>query len=123
MTTAPSTATDIKSIVRAKYGAIAEDGGERKSCAPGCCGDGSLNMIGGAYADVDGYVADADLALGCGLPTQHAGIAPGNVVLDLGSGAGIDAFVARRLVGEGGQVIGVDMTETMIARARANAAK
>ncbi|HXV31832.1 MAG TPA: arsenite methyltransferase, partial [Sinorhizobium sp.] len=88
-----------------------------------CCGDGSLDMIGSAYAAVDGYVADADLALGCGLPTQHAGIAAGDVVLDLGSGAGIDAFVARRLVGEGGQVIGVDMTETMIARARANAAK
>jgi arsenite methyltransferase len=127
MTTAPSTAIDIKSVVRDKYGAIAQSAEKRAGkgcgCGTNCCSDGSLDMIGGAYADVDGYVAEADLALGCGLPTQHAGIAAGDVVLDLGSGAGIDAFVARRLVGDHGQVIGVDMTETMIERARANATK
>ena len=89
----------------------------------GCCADGSLDMIGDAYQTVEGYVADADLALGCGLPTRHAGIEAGNVVLDLGSGAGVDAFVARRLVGEQGRVVGVDMTPSMIERARANAAK
>jgi arsenite methyltransferase len=127
MTTAPTTTTDIKSVVREKYGAIAQDAGKRAGkgggCGTSCCGDGAPDMIGGAYAAVDGYVADADLALGCGVPTRHAGIAAGDVVLDLGSGAGIDAFVARRLVGDRGQVIGVDMTETMIERARANASK
>lgn len=113
-------AGEIKTLVREKYGAIARDAG--RGCGPGCCGDGP-DMIGDAYAGLDGYVAEADLALGCGLPTRHAGITSGAVVLDLGSGAGIDAFVARRLVGETGRVIGVDMTESMIARARANAAK
>jgi arsenite methyltransferase len=116
-----TTASDIKSIVREKYGAIARAGGKAPSTS--CCSDGSLDMIGDAYQAVDGYVADADLSLGCGLPTRHAGISPGAVVLDLGSGAGIDAFVARRLVGEEGRVIGVDMTESMLERARANAAK
>ena len=79
-------------------------------------------MIGDAYADLAGYVADADLGLGCGVPTRHAGIGEGDVVLDLGSGAGIDALVARRSVGEAGRVIGVDMTAAMIERARNNAA-
>ena len=116
MTTA---ATDIKSLVREKYAAIAQSRAERRA---GCCADGSPDMIGDAYASVEGYVAEADLALGCGVPTQHAGIAAGDVVLDLGSGAGIDAFVARRLVGDRGRVIGVDMTATMIARAQSNAA-
>jgi arsenite methyltransferase len=114
---------DIKAVVRARYGAIAESAAQG-CCAPSvCCGDGGLNMIGGAYADLEGYVADADLGLGCGVPTRHAGIREGHVVLDLGSGAGIDAFVARRGVGETGRVIGVDMTEAMIERARANATK
>jgi arsenite methyltransferase len=116
-------ATEIKSAVRAKYGAIAESAANECGCAPTCCGESSLDMIGDAYAGLAGYVADADLGLGCGLPTRHAGIEEGDVVLDLGSGAGIDAFVARRSVGETGRVIGVDMTEAMIARARANAAK
>jgi SAM-dependent methyltransferase len=115
--------TDIKSLVRARYGAIAEDAGQGCGCAPACCGDGALDMIGDAYTDLAGYVADADLGLGCGLPTRHAGIREGDVVLDLGSGAGIDAFVARQAVGEKGHVIGVDMTEAMVARARSNAAK
>jgi arsenite methyltransferase len=116
-------ATDIKSVVRARYGAIAESATNECGCAPTCCGESSLDMIGDAYAGLAGYVAEADLGLGCGLPTRHAGIEEGDVVLDLGSGAGIDAFVARRSVGETGRVIGVDMTEAMIARARANAAK
>jgi arsenite methyltransferase len=116
-----TTATDVKAIVRAKYGAIASSAGTRRKA--GCCADGSLDMIGDAYAAVDGYVAEADLSLGCGLPTRHAGIAAGDVVLDLGSGAGVDAFVARRLVGERGEVIGVDMTQSMIERARANATR
>jgi SAM-dependent methyltransferase len=115
--------TDIKSVVRARYGAIAE-GAAPGCCGPlTCCGDAGPDMIGDAYADLEGYVADADLGLGCGVPTRHAGIREGDVVLDLGSGAGIDAFVARRSVGDAGRVIGVDMTEAMISRARANAAK
>jgi SAM-dependent methyltransferase len=118
---AAGSATEIKAIVREKYGAIARAGGKEPGSS--CCADGSLDMIGDAYQAVEGYVADADLALGCGLPTRHAGIAAGATVLDLGSGAGIDAFVARRLVGEAGRVIGVDMTPSMIERARANAAK
>ena len=116
-------ATEIKSLVRVRYGAIAEGAAQGCGCAPSCCGDGALDMIGDAYADLAGYVADADLGLGCGVPTRHAGIKEGHVVLDLGSGAGVDAFVARRSVGEAGRVIGVDMTEAMIARARSNAGK
>jgi arsenite methyltransferase len=121
--TAPAAgdASAIKTLVREKYGAIARAGGKDGSC--GCCADGSLDMIGDAYQAVEGYVAEADLALGCGLPTGHAGIEAGDVVLDLGSGAGLDAFVARRLVGEAGRVIGVDMTSSMIERARANATR
>jgi arsenite methyltransferase len=115
-------ATEIRSVVRERYGAIARSAG--KGCwAPGCCGDGSLDMIGDAYAGIEGHVAEADLGLGCGLPTQHAGIREGHVVLDLVAGAGNDAFIARRLVGEHGRVIGVDMTEAMIERARTNAQK
>jgi arsenite methyltransferase len=113
----------IKAVVRTRYGAIAESAAQG-CCGPStCCGDAGLNMIGDAYADLEGYVADADLGLGCGVPTRHAGIREGDVVLDLGSGAGIDAFVARRSVGGTGRVIGVDMTDAMIERARANAAK
>ncbi len=121
-------ADQIKAVVRDRYGAIASSGGKGcgdQGCGSGasCCDDGELDMIGGAYASLEGYVADADLGLGCGLPTRHAGIREGEVVLDLGAGAGIDAFVARRMVGERGQVIGVDMTAAMVERARANAAK
>lgn len=80
-------------------------------------------MIGDAYAGVTGYVAEADLGLGCGVPVEHAGLRPGQTVLDLGSGAGLDAFVARAEVGAGGHVIGVDMTAEMVAKARMNAEK
>lgn len=118
-----TTATEIKSLVRARYGAIAEGTGQACGCAPSCCDEAGLDMIGGAYADLAGYLTDADLGLGCGVPTRHAGIKAGDVVLDLGSGAGIDAFIARRSVGEAGRVIGVDMTPAMIERARNNAAR
>jgi ubiquinone/menaquinone biosynthesis C-methylase UbiE len=75
------------------------------------------------YATLEGYFADADLGLGCGLPTEYANIKKGDTVVDLGSGAGNDAFVARHLTGEDGRVIGIDMTDTMIELARNNAAK
>ncbi|MEZ5789147.1 MAG: arsenite methyltransferase [Xanthobacteraceae bacterium] len=117
-------AEDIRALVREKYGALArrEASGCGCSCAPTDAGAG-LDMIGDAYKSVAGYVFEADLGLGCGLPTEHADIKPGETVLDLGAGAGIDAFVARRLVGDEGQVYGVDMTPDMIAKARANAEK
>lgn len=112
----------IRAVVREQYGAIA-----RKDTS--CCGTASvnaadaINMIGDAYKSVEGYIAEADLGLGCGVPTEHAGIKTGDTVLDLGAGAGLDAFVARRLVGDTGQVYGVDMTPDMVAKARANAKK
>lgn len=113
--------TRVKENVRRKYDEIARRG-EKAGCACGCISD-SITMIGDEYEGVTGYVADADLGLGCGLPTELAGIEPGETVLDLGSGAGLDAFVARTMVGDNGRVIGVDMTESMIAKARDNAAK
>lgn len=127
ITTASSSETDrIKTQVREKYARVAAQG--ESCCAPSCCGDGTeaavddLSMIGDAYDAVEGYVAEADLGLGCGVPTEHAGLAEGQTVLDLGSGAGIDAFVARRIVGETGRVVGVDFTPEMIEKARRNAA-
>jgi SAM-dependent methyltransferase len=82
-----------------------------------------LNVIGEAYAGVAGRLAEADLNLGCGVPTRHAALQPGETVLDLGSGAGNDAFIARHEVGADGGVLGVEMTSELIAKARANAAK
>ena len=75
------------------------------------------------YSQIEGYNADADLGLGCGLPTQFAKIKKGDTVIDLGSGAGNDAFVARHETGEAGKVLGIDFTETMINKARINADK
>jgi arsenite methyltransferase len=110
---------DVKTIVQEKYTEIARAGQAGCGCGCGCGTD--VSMIGDEYKGVEGYVADADLGLGCGVPTDLANIRPGQTVLDLGSGAGIDAFVARSIVGETGQVIGLDMTPEMIAKARANA--
>ena len=114
-----NTDTEIKAAVRERYGAIA--GAPSSTC--GCCGEAGANLVGDMYDGVAGHLAEADLGLGCGLPTRHAGIRKGDVVLDLGAGAGNDAFVARSLVGECGRVIGVDMTAAMVDRARANAGK
>ncbi len=93
-------------------------------CAPACCGTSELPYtFSEDYTKLEGYEEDADYALGCGLPTEHANIKEGNTVLDLGSGAGNDVFIARSIVGEKGQVIGVDMTEAMIEQANKNKEK
>jgi SAM-dependent methyltransferase len=115
----------VRTAVREKYGAIAT-GSEAGCCGPTSCGCGpdvlaEIQFIGDDYASVEGHVPEADLGLGCGVPTELAELAPGQIVLDLGSGAGVDAFVARRVVGDAGRVIGVDMTPEMVARARVNA--
>ncbi|HYZ27019.1 MAG TPA: arsenite methyltransferase [Geminicoccaceae bacterium] len=114
-----NTDTEIKATVRERYGAIAT----APAGACGCCGEAGADLALDTYEGVAGHVPEADLGLGCGLPTRHAGIREGDTVLDLGAGAGNDAFVARALVGERGRVIGVDMTAAMVDRARANAAK
>ncbi len=118
-----NTSDEIKSVVREKYKEIAEEA-PLACCGPscGCATDDPLALSEG-YSKLEGYNPDADLHLGCGIPTDGAGIKEGDVVLDLGSGAGNDVFIARRLVGETGRVIGVDMTEAMIGRANANNVK
>ncbi len=114
----------IKQTVRAKYAEIAQQ--DRADNAASCCGSGGCstevyNIMTDDYSELEGHVDEADLGLGCGLPTQFAGIKPGDTVLDLGSGAGNDCFVARHEAGPDGRVIGVDFTPEMIAKARANA--
>ena len=115
----------LRETVRQKYADIARSSSDSCCGSSSCCGDSAegelgYSMIGEAYDGVEGYVADADLNLGCGVPVEHAGMVSGQTVLDLGSGAGLDAFVSRRQVGESGHVIGVDMTAEMIAKARSN---
>ncbi len=116
----------LKEIVTEKYSQIADQSRDENatSCCGATCGCSSDTAIMAEnYSQLQGYVADADLGLGCGLPTEFALIKPGDIVVDLGSGAGNDAFVARSLTGEKGKVIGIDMTEKMIAKSRANAEK
>lgn len=119
-------AKSIKSMVREKYGDIAKSSGRKKSacCSLGCgCADVDYTVFSEDYSKLDGYVPEADLGLGCGIPVEFAKIKHGDTVIDLGSGAGNDCFVARQLVGETGRVIGIDMTEEMIKKARENNAK
>lgn len=117
----------LKQLIKEKYGAIAASsnpGEGNACCSDGCgCSATDYTVIGENYAGLSGYVEDADLGLGCGLPTEFARINPGDTVVDLGSGAGNDAFIARAIVGDTGAVIGVDMTPAMIDRARSNASK
>lgn len=117
--------TEIKSYVRERYGGIARTGGS--CCSSGCCGSPSPDLISRAigYSDDDlsAVPEGANLGLGCGNPTAIAALKPGETVLDLGSGAGFDAFLAARQVGPSGKVIGVDMTPDMLSRAWENAVK
>jgi len=117
---------ELKQIVKDKYGKIAEQNTEESSCCcnTSCCGSGpDLTTFSDSYENREGYDPDADLRLGCGIPTDYAGIKQGDSVLDLGSGAGNDCFVARAYVGESGKVTGLDLTEQMVAKARGNCAK
>lgn len=107
----------MKEVVREKYTEVVQ--ASQSCCGPSCCSPGGADFSEG-YESLEGYVKDADLGLGCGLPTEFARIQEGDTVLDLGAGAGNDVFIARSLAGESGRVIGLDMTEAMIARARAN---
>jgi arsenite methyltransferase len=123
-----NTSEDIKSMVREKYTAIAKQPKDQNlgSCcgATGCCDSTEVyNIMADDYSTLEGYHADADLGLGCGMPTEFAKIKAGDTVIDLGSGAGNDAFVARKIVGEKGKVIGIDFTDAMITKARENADK
>ncbi|MFA6334214.1 MAG: arsenite methyltransferase [Bacteroidales bacterium] len=117
-------AENLKLIVQEKYGQIAQNSSTRgkSSCCStsGCCAESEYSMIGDGYINLEGYNPDADLGLGCGIPTQFASIKKGDSVLDLGSGAGNDCFVARAIVGETGSVTGLDFTEAMVARAKEN---
>jgi arsenite methyltransferase len=119
--------TEIKELVKERYSQIAGQGKlqNASSCcgATACCGDDVYKIMADDYSKLEGYNPDADLGLGCGLPTEFAQIKEGDVVVDLGSGAGNDAFVARKIVGERGRVIGIDFTEKMIELAKANTAK
>lgn len=120
-------ANDLKLIVQEKYGQIAQKSllQEQSSCCGTTCGCGELefSMIGDDYNNQEGYNPEADLSLGCGIPTHFAAINKGDSVLDLGSGAGNDCFVARAIVGETGKVTGIDFTDAMIEKAKINNAK
>ena len=118
------TEEQLKEIVRKKYSEIALQ--DKETNMSSCCGAGGCstevyNIMSEDYTTLNGYNADADLGLGCGLPTQYAQIKKGDVVGDLGSGAGTDCFIARHETGDPGKVIGIDFTPAMIDKARSNA--
>jgi len=120
------TTEQIKDMVREKYSAIAlqdKETNESSCCGSGCCSIETANIMTDDYSTLEGYNPDADLGLGCGLPTQFAQIKAGDTVIDLGSGAGNDCFIARKETGETGRVIGIDFTPAMIDKARANVDK
>lgn len=119
-----NTQENLKELVRQKYGEIAmqdKQTNQSSCCGSGCCSTDVYNIMADDYTQLEGYNPDADLGLGCGLPTQFAKIKKGDTVIDLGSGAGNDAFIARHETGEAGKVIGIDFTPAMIERARQNA--
>lgn len=118
---------DIKEVVKEKYSEIAKKSALIQSSCCGdestCCSDDEVNLVSDDYTDQEGYNPDADLGLGCGIPTKFAGLNSGDTVVDLGSGAGNDVFVARSIVGDQGKVIGVDFTEEMLKKANINNSK
>lgn len=118
----PTQDDEVRTTVRNQYGKVAEQGGSC-GCAPGCCGPaaGASESVGYSPGDLLGTPVGADMGLGCGNPQAIVALRPGETVLDLGSGGGLDCFLAAKQVGASGRVIGVDMTPEMVARARANA--
>lgn len=120
------TENEIKEMVRQKYSEIALQ--DKETNASSCCGAGGCstevyNIMSEDYNELEGYTQEADLGLGCGLPTVFAKIKEGDTVIDLGSGAGNDCFIARAETGPTGKVIGIDFTPAMIEKARDNADK
>jgi ubiquinone/menaquinone biosynthesis C-methylase UbiE len=118
------TQDNVKELVRQRYSEIAlqdKEQNQSSCCGSGCCTTEVNNIMADDYSKLEGYNPEADLGLGCGMPTQFARIKEGDVVIDLGSGAGNDAFIARHETGETGKVIGIDFTPAMIERARRNA--
>lgn len=114
-------AEELKKIVKDKYAEIVtEDSGCGCACGCGPSDNASYSVFSESYETQQGYVKEADLGLGCGLPTEYADINPGDAVLDLGSGAGNDCFVARAIVGETGKVTGLDFTDEMLTKATVN---
>jgi len=116
----------LKNLVKEKYSEIANQTklqNETSCCGVGGCSTVDYAVFADDYSKLKGYNSDADLGLGCGLPTEFAQIKAGDVVVDLGSGAGNDCFVAREIAGESGKIIGIDMTDAMIEKARENADK
>jgi SAM-dependent methyltransferase len=113
----------LKKIVKDKYSQIAEqdkDVNQSSCCGAGSCSEEVYNIMTDDYSEMEGYAEDADLGLGCGLPTQFAKIQKGDTVIDLGSGAGNDCFIARHETGAEGKVLGIDFTLSMIRKARSN---
>ncbi len=111
---------DLKDIVKDKYAEIVKQS-ETSCCdSSDCCREVDYTIFREDYSNQKGYFKDADLALGCGLPTKFAGIKEGDHILDLGSGAGNDCFVARAITGEKGKVTGLDFTDEMLKKAIAN---
>lgn len=126
MNSTQKSSEELKEAVRKKYSEISVQGTDYN--ARTCCGAGGesakvYNIMTDDYSDLKGYNSEADLGLGCGLPTAFAKIKKGDMVIDLGSGAGNDCFVARHETGKGGKVLGIDFTESMISKARQNAEK
>ncbi len=114
----------LKQIVKEKYSGIALKNQKSGCCnSSGCCNESGFSMIGNEYKNIEGHNPDADLGLGCGIPTDFANIKEGDAVLDLGSGAGNDCFVASYIVDETGKVTGIDFSEEMLAKANENMKK
>lgn len=120
------TSEELKNLVQSKYNLIAEKG-QPKNASNACCSgkdrDLGYSIFSEDYSNIEGYQPEADLSLGCGVPTELAKMKPGDTVLDLGSGAGNDCFVARAIVGKTGRVIGLDFANKMLEKANENVKK